>query len=59
MSSVLSTVLISNDAVLSKTQLKFVYQEIYSEYIFINTKRVDRRRWQDFCLLFFLDQITF
>lgn len=57
--SVLSIVLISNDAVLSKTLLRFAYQEIYSEYIFINTERVDRRWCQDFCLPFFLDQVTF
>lgn len=57
--SVFSILLISNDAVLSKTLLKFGCQEIYSVYIFINTERVDRRRCQDFCLSFFLDEVTF
>lgn len=54
-----SILLISNDAVLSKTLLNFGCQELHSVYIFINTERVDRRRCQDFCLSFFLDEVTF
>lgn len=42
------SVLINNDAALDKTLLKFVYQKIHSDYIFLNTERFGRKRCQDF-----------
>lgn len=46
--NIVLTVLINNDAVLGKTLHKCVYQKMCSVYIFIDTKRVDRKRCQDF-----------